>query len=284
VPCDELQIGGVTFTGVRVLADEPSGPYKGIDIFGQGPWRRVSYYVEDGAQTDAFCDALAGTLTWIGLGGPITYPDPHRYPGNTNLVAMNIGCVRVGAVLDESKLIRGMGDKVNVAYGVPVWDVAGDRDDQAFGNQAEKYAADSTRGYTAEYSAPAGIFQDEDSNLYERSRPVKVPEIAMIRHKAYVPYMVDEILKDLVGKVNDAPFWGKERGTLLFEDWDDSPSIVDARGNRVRLVSLSLRWRPYDWNAVIAPDPPYRWVILDDGSGGYANEYADLTPLISIGV
>lgn len=277
--CDTLDINGQTFAAEVAI----EGFRKGNSLFGEGPWREVVYIV-DGEITDAFIDALLGTITFVGLGGPITFPNPHRYPGNTRLCALDAWADPIGVVPDEIKLARGKWDEVHVRYGVPKVDLDGDDTTMAFGGQGERFTSDSTRTYSAEYTVPSGVFTDSTGTPYDKTRTVKIPHTEYVRSKLYVPYFYDELIKARVGKVNNAVFFGHDVGTLLFEGADDAPEFNEPSGKRVRGVVMRFTWRPYDWNAEIMPDAPYRWDILESDDGGspvYTHEYADFMPLVN---
>lgn len=252
------------------------------DLFGEGPTRDVAYICK-GSQAANFMDALVGKITAVSLGGIVTYPNPHRYPGNELLCCLKATSDAIGPIGVDAFEMPLPGEVLIFAhYGVPQVDIDGTQTEMAFGQRGERFTSDTNRGYAAEYQVPPGVFT-QDGDIYNRTRTVRLPHVEYVRSKLYVPYFYDELLKARVGRVNHASFFGHDRGTLLLDSWDNVPDFYDSSGRRVRAVTMRFLWRPYDWNAEIAPDPPYRWEILESDDGGtplYTHEYADFEDLV----
>lgn len=270
----EVVVGGIT---ARVSID---GVAKGNSLMGGGPWRDIVYQV-DGDDSDDFMDALLGISISLGPpGSPISMPDPHRYPGNENLCALEVSGEPLTAVMpDGSKIVNAEKFNVRVRYGVPTFDVSGTQSDMAFGGQPMPWTRDTIRSFIQSYPLPKTSVEFPSGENPDQKFELRVPHIEFHRTRMMVPYLYLDTLISLVGKINHAPFWGYARGTLRVEPWDTGTEVV-TDGTRVTTLDLTLTWRPYDWN--MAPKSDGTWDYLElISSSNTPYTYADISPLFT---
>lgn len=266
---DPIDINGYQ---VIIMAD---GYEKGVEP-GRGPWRKIVYNVA-WDESDVFIDSLLGiSMVGMPMGGTFNPPQPHRYPGNPNIVAMSCVARPEGALgPDPVKLVKADRAIIEVLYGVPQFDVFGTQTNMAFGGQAEPWCRDEIRGFLESYTIPADRLEMEDSgDQPDRSFAIKVPHLELRRTRMNVPYLYMPVLLTLMGKLNHDLFWGFPRGTLRFEPFEMGVE-TDAGGNRVATLITPLSWRPYDWNMVPRTDGPgWDYVRFLDGTDN-PYDYAD---------
>jgi hypothetical protein len=271
-PGSEITVGGII---AKVAID---GVAKGNDSLGGGPWRDIIYQVA-GDDSDNFMDALLGVGAYGGtVGSSIVFPDPHRYPGNTNLVALAVSAEPVTVVKpDTTKIVASDLWHVRCHYGVPQFDVGATQPDLAFGGQPQPWTRDTVRGFFHSYPVPKqGTVKDGTGDPLDKKFEWKIPHLEFHRTRMMVPYLDLMGLSALVGKVNGSAMWGFNRGTLRLEPFDSSVEVM-TDGSRMITLDTTLTWRPYDWNMDIDTDGT--WVLVGPDAGGTFYEYADFSPL-----
>jgi hypothetical protein len=289
MPC-KLTLNGVE---AEVWSEAP-GLRKGSSLLGRGPWRQIQYRVDTWEDADLFIDGLFDRIIYtLGPGSVFSYPWPHPYPGNENLVALDAEAQAIGPPRprDGVDLVSCDYAVITVLYGVPDYDVFGLDTWNSFPGPVGPFSHDQVRGYAAPYSLPPAALKQQaeppDPNNPDaggdvgdpipESFPVMVPHQEYTRTLYGVPYFYDVVLKSLVGRINHATFFGHARGTLRFDDYDvDVERLSD--GTRAQRYTMRFIWRPMDWNR-IPEGPPIRWTLVDDGFGNKPYAYANFAPL-----
>lgn len=274
----------ITIRGIKagIVVD---APFRfGIDR--RGPSRTVTYQVagEDAAD---FCDALMGIGAFASL--PYGWPQPNRYYGNESLMCERVDGEPVGARQPDRQLMRGDLANIIADYALPEWDVYGDDPNSTLASTPVPWSSLQTRGGFQEYAIPNSslvtVGGANPGSSLEDPFKVRVPAIEYVFRRMMLPSLVefDDILATIVGKKNDAIFFGKAAGTLMLESWDQDPGS-DPQGRRVQEFGMLIRWRPIDWNYVIDPGSANSWVDCQDSTGAKPVADVDYSPLITYGV
>lgn len=98
------------------------------------------------------------------------------------------------------------------------------------------------------------------------------------------PLIPMTLMKDYAESVNDAVFLGCNKGTVFLE----GPKTVyelDSLGNQTQKLTMSFKWRKYDWNKVLRPDGlRYDFVQDQSDSTVLPYTYLDYSQLILPGI
>jgi hypothetical protein len=257
---------------------------KGNDLTGGGPWREVVYKVA-WAQSDQFADALLGINVSGGVGGPVQYPQMHRFPGNERLFchSVTIQGYSGGPRLDSQKLFAFDYAEVTAMYKASTWDAFNNDRDNSFGGQSQPWCRDEIHGYSHNYRLPGKVIVDKATGQnVTTSFPVLVPHVELNRTRFMVPYLYDDLMISTVGKLNIQPLWDLDTGTVRFDSFNTSKQLDEA-GNTVQEISLRLVWRSYDWNKQLSDSADgIAWNPVGDLAGNTPYLYTDLSPLFEI--
>lgn len=267
-------IGGIE---CRVVVD---GVAKGNSSLGGGPWRDIIYQCA-WDDSDTVMDALLDVASYSGgPGGAIAYPSPYRYPGNTNLVALECTAEMVGPTKpDTTKVVSSDYAHIRVHFGVPSFDIAGTQNDLAFNGKAVPWGRDTVRGFYETHPIEKAALQDAGSNNPPVKGEMKVQILEFHRSRLMVPYLNLAVLTSLIGKVNDRPIGIFDTGTIRVEPWDVG-SDVQPDGTRVTTLEQTFSWRSVDWNYQLSEDGV--WTYYDIAATGLPpNPYADISPLLA---
>jgi len=279
----EVVVGGITAL-VRI-----DGYEKGI-IAGQGPWRKIKYRVA-WDDSDAFCDALMGLTTYTGgVGGPITWPIPHAYPGNIYLRCVECMAKPLGGLgPDVAKVVTSVYAEVSATYQALPFDVEGNQTDLAFDGNPRPWIRDERKGYVNTYKIAPGAVE-QDAGQENPGQTNQTPQHRQVIQYDYrrtisgIPYLMPDSIINLGGKLNASTFWGKPRGQFYFEPIDETTQI-QTDGARANDLVLTLKWRPYDWNDFIDDTlVPNRFIKAGGTSSDTMYEYADFSPINQIGL
>lgn len=274
-----VTVGGID---AEVFCD---GYEKGNSLRGDGPWRRVAYLVDWDA-SDLFIDALLGIpSSQGGPGGVVLWPIPHSYPGNPALVAHDAHGTPCGGVgPDPTKVVRAAKCRVDVTYRVPAFDVTGGANPNAFGGRAQPWSRDRIRGARVGYRVPGGSLTYKDSgDPYLGDSEVYLLHLNCTRTLFMVPYYALEIIRSLSGKVNDAPIFDCDTGTLKLSEFDADREVAPD-GDYIQQYDLNYEWREVDWNKELRDDELAWEVVWDEANGLYRYPYADFSPLLNLGL
>lgn len=281
----------ITVAGIvaKVVVD---GFRKGEDH--SGPWRTVRYQV-DWDSSDDFIDALIGIGSYNSLAGAASYPIPHAYPHNSNLLCVSAEANLIGTPKPDAKLMSGTYAHVDATYrstvqGGEPFDYAGTLPDHAIGGEAFANTAFHTRGRTEAVPLPSKALKSKGdgtatANLQiARTRNLHMPvqDLVVVRYR--VPYLPDTVLAGYGLCVNNATFLGRPTGTVLFQNYDTTPE-PSPDGTLSQTITLNFSYRPYDWNSepVTQGDGSIKWDRVWDGSN-YDYPYVDLRPLLLVGL
>jgi hypothetical protein len=272
----------VTINGVTAIIPSDQPQSKGASLLGSGPWREVVYRVADWDAADAFIDGLFDRITYIGgPGSVISYPNPHQYPGNTKLVALDARADTVEPNRPGGYLFTSSNPLVRVMYGVPPYDIFGTETNVSFPNAAAPFGAMDVHGYSVNYKVPAGTIEEDGTGTAVGEETDRmVPHVDYTKTMVGIPYFYDQLLSNLVGRCNDATFFGKAPGTFRLDTYDIDDSDRAPDGSRLLRYIMRFIWRPYDWN-YIPKAGTLDWVLAHDGSGNFIYPYANFTPLAS---
>jgi hypothetical protein len=274
-----------TANGPVVLKELWEDFKKGIDIQ-RGPYTEQSYLVPLWSQTDAVINAMMGSTSTAGGAGAIHVPG-FRCPTSPNLTCMDAYTV------GQAEYDVGDGGHpsfnlpiVKVVYGIRSWEQFATDDPGQFnsfmGNPGgpTTYAIHSMDFGTESVKIPGSAYKYKD--------PPNLPaDVPMVRHLGVatlnvevkkVSYLPSITIMKLIGKVNNALFFGAPKGRLLFLGGRTSKEF-ESDGTRVQNVSYTFKYRSADWNMFIRPDDgSFDFVQTDLLEMPY--EYDDLTPLI----
>jgi hypothetical protein len=269
----EWTIGGIT---CKVVVD---GYKKGNSSLGGGPWRDIIYQCP-WDDSDAVMDALLDVASYAGgPGGAIAYPSPYRYPGNTNLVALECNAELVGYKPDVTKVVSGDLANIFVHFGVPPFDIDGTQNDLAFNGKPVPWGRDTVRGFYETHPIEKAALEDAANNNPPVKGELKVPILEFHRSRLMVPYLNLQVLTSLIGKVNDRPIGIYDTGTIRVEPWDVG-SDVQPDGTRVVTLEQTFSWRPKDWNYQLSSDGV--WTYYDiAATGAPPHPYDNIGPLLA---
>lgn len=273
LPGSEITVGGVV---ARVAID---GFSKGIER-GKGPWREVVYRVA-WDDSDAFMDALMGLSTSVG--GRLIWPVPHSYPGNLALTCQGVRGEPKGAARpDPDKLVAAEYCYVTARYESSQYDVFGTDTDLSHGGQSVPWARDTQRSYIQPYPIPkANLVYVTSGEPVANAPHARVPHKELRRSLIGVSFEAAALLDQIVGKVNAAPLWGYNTGTLLCEPYEVGVENLPD-GSRTGSMDITLVWRAYDWNMEPTEDG-FAWDFVKDGSDRLQYEYADFSVIQALG-
>lgn len=286
-PGTKVTIGGIQ-ASVRI------DPFEfGIDERGR-PWRTVSYLVL-GEQGANFCDAAKGIGAYSSV--PYGFPQPHRFPHNTNLMCLSVSGRWKGAVQDGPQLLQGDYAEVRVTYGVPEYDIFGEADDVAFGNDAIPWSVGSVRAglevfpWPIDDTATMDGIQFVAGSGYEAILPAassvlyRMPTKDYILKRTNIPNFAafDDLLTSLMGKVNSGAIWGRAARTLYL-DPHDYDVASDPSGRKTGEFTLVFRWRRESWQKEPVPGKFGIFAEIYDADLNRKYQEADFTPLIRWGI
>lgn len=278
-----------TLLGQQIEAEVVCDGYrKGISA--EGPWREVVYKVAWG-DSDNFMDTLMGVAVASSTGSVVSFPQPHAYPGNPRLLCTEVSGVPVGRDgQPDPKLFASDWCFVTARYGTPPFDVTGQYPELAFGQQAYPWTQMRSRGYTMSEQVPNSALQSQGADGGSSGKPltkntsVEVPVQDVIVTRYFVPYLPDDLLMGLTGKLNAGVFLGRDRGTVKFQSFDFDPQN-QGDGSMVGNVVLNYVWRPYDWNyQMVDKDGVLSWDQFADSDGNTPYGYADLSSSLTFGL
>ena len=275
-----LTLNGIT---ANVLID---GYKKSRSLLNGGPSRTILYDVA-WADSDNFIDALlGGAISWAGPGAPIIWPTPHRYPGNTLLVCLEASGSPIGPIQPDggAKLLAGDRCFVEAHYGVPPIDIFGLNNNSDFTGYASPWVRDTSRMYVHSYPVPASVLTfKSDGTATVKPKELYLPHVEFTRHRYMVPFLFEQLFLTLAYSVNNGTFLWFNKGTLRYESYEASDWYPASDGTLVTDMTMTLTWRPFDWNAELRTDTPITWDVVWDGTN-YVYPYADLSPLLNVGL
>lgn len=246
------------------------------------PWRWVRY-LAPGAQGASACDALKGVGAYTGTIGTagsatISFPNPHKYPHNENLVCLEAEAEYVGNVGPDDQLVTGDFAIIQAKYGYVHSDVFGTDTANAFGGESGPWMSFENRGYIEEHPVSGRdlSFTDATVTSVPDGRMVaRVPVIEKIVERLYVPFLYDDVLEEYMGCVNDRPMWGRPKGVILFETFA-TRRRANTDGTTMQEYSLVFKRRKYAWNAQLVPGMARTWKEVADELGQKTYEEKNL--------
>lgn len=293
LPVDaDLTVGGYP---LAILVDPFSG---GIDERG-APWWEVQY-LGSGMDKDPakICNALKGIGEYVSV--PYGFPQPHRYIGSPNLACQSVrfklcGGRRGGPLGSQAPLA-----KYYATYGVPPFDVFGDQNQVAFGDEATPWTMYSVRGGEEVIRWPAssdpadlgeGIFVFEAGSAGDGIAPDVTALSCRIALKDYIirRSMIpnfqefDDLLTSLQNKTNNAPVFGRPAGELLVRP-NDYDVGVDPSGLKTGDFTVVISWKQWGWNAEPVPGKFGVFSDIETPSGAKKYQSASYTDLLRFGL
>lgn len=276
-----------------VTADELFDGYsKGI---AGGP-RVEKKYLVPWDVSDAFANAIMGIENAVGnVAGTIYRTFGHQCPESPNLTALSVGPIEgCGVPIVDDGRPKWEWAVVPVVYGVAVASFgtggAGDPDPynlftpdgQAYPFCSFKITAASetlaARGGSLMYAEGPLVMKPVQDSLVS----VRLRTATIVCDVHRVPWLPTDAMLDLVNLVNDATFFGRPAGTIMYENGDSSrePSSEGVMATDIRLV---FQYREKGWNSAPLPnDVTSFYRVSHDGTltGRPPHALADLRPLL----
>jgi hypothetical protein len=258
---------------------------KGIDIQ-RGPYIEMSFLINDWDDGDAVVNAMMGGVEKAGSASV-------HIPAWPCPVSRNLQCTDA-YVEGEAEIDAKDGGpprfkltKVRASFGIRTWEELPLPDDQQSFPSTEPvtYAVHTMDiGFeTIKVPTSSYVFSEPRSGGGDLpldtpfARNVGVASLNIDLKK--VPYLPSITILKLVGKLNDALFYGAPRGQIIFMGGRTSKEFV-SDGTRVQSVSYAFRYREKPWNYAIRSDTG-KWDSIVSKVGRFdIYEYADLRPLI----
>lgn len=219
----------------------------------KGPQATVPYLV-DWRDRYRFANALMGS--YEGAQGRPTYVGAHRYPDSPNMFCL--GVPRIKGLGERPLGTSGFFDCyakaiVTANYGVPSYDDENQSnpDQQLDPEDPITYCKMSVRLSGKGIEIAEGKLEFEDnSKAYDGSMHYIEAESEITLEFPKIPYLPWRAIKPYIGRLNDVPMFGCDRGQLLLSgmDTDDAATSEGRRGQQVVLTYL---WQDRDWNTVI---------------------------------
>ncbi len=255
--------------------------------FDPAPWITRPYLVS-WDDLDTFLVELRGLTTYSGTIGAGVWKRnlPHQDLNNKSLFADSITVDPEGALLYPTDPIAYSHAVVKVTYRRPPWDVqtseAGPNSISQDPTDAQQllYASQEIRGGARWYDQPnSSVTWSSDGAKVNTPIPrrVKVATWNITYH--LFPYLPSQYLEGFADTVNNAPFLGRAKGTVMLVNWDTIREI-NSDGSTAQKVQLQYEWRQQDWNKYLRPDNN-RWDWPKDVSGNYIYNYADYSALLA---
>lgn len=257
----------------------------------QGPWIEKSYVVEDYSKRQAVINALRGTISLSG-GSTLSVP-PHACPESPNIYCVDAYSEPQGEICgyDGGRPVFAQA-VIRARYGVIPYNPVATIDpngNNSFPNddspgQPFTYALCRMRIGSEVIRVPGSLYQfDTAPNLPWGDTiggAVTIGVADLVFTRRFVPTLPMTLILGLINKVNDSPLFGQPMGTIQFrgadteEDWSSD-------GKKTTNLVLMFKWREYDHNRHLRPDPPRIFDLVKDTSGNTPYEYANLKPLLT---
>lgn len=258
---------------------------------GGGPKRRIVWDVAD-ADSDAAIDFLIGQSTVV-AGTVVSFPQPHQYPGNTNLVCTHAGGEPNGPILpDEDKVVASDRWLIPALYEIPSVDPYGlayapalDGDIVPWSRFRKRSGLEINSAKTTDLRYGTALTPIPET----QSIPVSVATIDYEFGRHMIPAALfpdfDAVLQGLADTVNESAIFGSAPGTLLFGPYD-AYDERDSAGNLVFNFDMLIKWRrvPHNYVLVDGTADTYEHIIDEDDDTVYIYQPADWSVLKTFGV
>jgi hypothetical protein len=258
----------------------------------RGGWARKPYLVNFGDRF-LFVQGLRGVSRLPAAGGTgWTRGYPYTYPEDPSLFCLDCH-IRPEGEMFSTVPISYPYAIVTATFGAPTWDPNPLASDMFNLNQFEPtqpiaYATQEldVQGEWVEIPQGKAYFGSSMQLLdHPVSRRVTVMRMVITFHQ--LPYMPITGFRNLADKVNDATFLGCARGTVMCE----GPKTVRERSSDntiVQKLTFALKWRSFEWNAVINKQGQPEMIYYADNAGAIdpsrvTYPYQDFSPLLYVG-
>jgi hypothetical protein len=265
-----IVIGGIRCEELR------DGFSEGIS-WEEGPSATKMFLVPNWADRYTVCNALLGLSTYVFVGGHLTIQSPGSYPDSANMIARRISIKGLGAVTNGPRQFQFTSAAVTVEYGVPQWQGPGGDPNQSLdANQPMVFATQKIRFAGQWLSIQGSSLRSAAGPLTENfARFVGVNDLSVTFFQ--FPFLPPPAMRSVVGKMNNAYFFGAATGTLMLTGIDtNSSGSTDGTFNQEVTMNFSERpeaawdktYRSVGWQTVttaagdpVIPSADYRLLI-----------------------
>jgi hypothetical protein len=219
------------------------------------------HYLIDYADREEFLEGLNGKVAVIGgnANASITRQIPYRYPENKNLYVSAATTRPYVAFKRDGSGAATNFDKCVVVASFTTWDLNFQESDGTNPYQKTFYTQEIDIGGQVLTKKKGTYVYESDGKVFEEDLGLIIPTITDSITWHQVPYLPLEILKSLIGTVNQDEFLIYPVGTLMFLG-GRARRVATTDGVQAWEVTLRFSYRPNEWNQGLKPNGTWDFI------------------------